>query len=83
MRFGKRFVDISNPDLKGVYVIVDEETGERLSSVEMLIDKLNEFDEAEERLYDYFFKWFEEERGVYREDFNILWASIKEGEHDD
>ena len=46
-------------------------------------DLLNEFNETEERLYDYFSKWFEEERGVYHEEFNMLWASIKEGEKDD
>lgn len=33
-----------------------------------------------DNLYDYFAIWFEEERGVYIEDFCILWKSIKDGD---
>lgn len=43
-------------------------------------------DEVEElkcelgRLYNYFFKWFEEERGMNPESFSNMWNNIRKGE---
>ena len=56
-------------------------------NVQICIRKMNELaDENEhlkqsmDKLFDYFQKWFEEERGVYIEDFIMLWNGIKEGD---
>lgn len=46
-------------------------------------DLLNEQDKHEEKLFNYFFKWFEEERGTNYEDFCVLWINIKNGDIDD
>lgn len=34
------------------------------------------------RLYDYFQKWFEDERCIYPDDFHEWWDSIRKGEEE-
>ena len=48
----------------------------------LICDLLNEQDKHEEKLFNYFFKWFEEERGTNYEDFCVLWVNIKSGDVD-
>ena len=40
----ERFEDLSNPKLKNIYVITDNETNEYLNSIPLLLNKLNELD---------------------------------------
>ena len=40
----ERFEDLSNPNLKNIYVIKDMETDEYLNSIPLLLNKLNELD---------------------------------------
>lgn len=51
-----------------------------------LLNRLNneniKLKEDERKLFEYFSEWFEEERGVYREDFIVLWENIKKEEED-
>lgn len=45
------------------------------------VEKENEqLKQGMDKLFDYFAKWFEEERGVYIEDFIELWKSIQKGD---
>ena len=50
-------------------------------------DKLREENEqlkqSMNKLFDYFAKWFEEERGTHIEDFCSFWEDIQKGEDDD
>lgn len=40
----ERFEDLSNPKLKNIYVITDNETNEYLNSIPLLLNKLNDLD---------------------------------------
>lgn len=58
---------------------IDEDLDVYRSKCLRLQEESKKSEEAEERLFDYFFNWFEEERGTNIEDFNLLWKNLKEG----
>lgn len=82
----KRFttVELPNPNKWGIWY-----DGAYLSTYQVCtllneyvdIKKENEqLKKDKEKLFDYFAKWFEEERGTYIEDFIELWKNIQNGE---
>lgn len=67
------------------YNIVDTETGESLDDnqifdlVNSLSEENEELKQSEDNLYTFFIQWFEEERGIYQEDFCEWWNAIQKG----
>lgn len=47
-----------------------------------LNDENEQLKQSMDNLFDYFAKWFEEERGIYIEEFSEMWDTIKIGENE-
>ena len=89
----KRF-DVGNLKIqdnapKGRLYLLDMQGGVNAlcSLINGLNDKSNKLEKENEqlkqgmdRLFNYFAKWFEEERCTYIEEFIVLWESIQNGE---
>lgn len=59
------------------------ETLQRCDTITDLEMQIAQLKQQMDNLYEYYFKWFEEERGVNRESFNQSWNAIMNGEIDD
>ena len=68
----------------GSYATGDDESyriSEACEKLNELNDENKKLKDEQERLFQYFSQWFEEERGIYYDEFIELWNSIKNSEN--
>ena len=88
----KEYVDNVVDTLNGLNIIKEyladenlriyDEVKTRAEIQHRLEDEVGELKCEIGRLYDYFFNWFEEERGMSPESFSNMWDNIRKGERD-
>lgn len=83
MTENKRYIEINNKYIKDTKTLLKYDSNEVIDLLNEQNVIIKEQKKHEEKIFNYFFKWFERERNIDYETFREMWFNIKYGDIND